>query len=135
MGVGPGRAVFNNHQVNRRCRAIGIPGTHTAEEWDALLKFCDHRCLLCGKHESELSKALCRYHFEADGKISNNIAGVEPLCRSCSGCKKKKYLDCRPEFVKQAVVSGQLVLMAASLDEAENSKRIMEHVTKLVRSS
>lgn len=70
----------------RRLREEQNGGSFTAKEWRELKIQYDHRCLCCGRHESELDEAL-----EADHVIpiikggTGFISNIQPLCKPCNG--------------------------------------------------
>jgi len=70
--------------TNRRnARLKGAEGSHTREEWMALVERCGHKCVCCGER-----KKLTRDHIIpilAGG--SDYIANIQPLCRECNSSK------------------------------------------------
>lgn len=73
-------------------------GTHSAEEWEALVAACEHRCVKCSTHKSELhGSALCKDHIIAiyvGG--SDAIENIQPMCRQCNSSKAQDGTDYRP---------------------------------------
>ena len=81
---------------NQRRRALkrGAPGSHTTEQWLALIIEYDHKCAYCRD-----AKSLTRDHvipLSCGG--SNDISNIVPACRSCNSSKHTKT---GPEFVAQ----------------------------------
>lgn len=82
--------------TNRRtARLRGATGSHTREEWMALVERCGNRCACCG-----LPKKLTRDHIVplvAGG--SDSIDNIQPLCRECNSSKRDRtirYIEVRP---------------------------------------
>lgn len=76
----------------RRARKLGADGNYTATEFDALCQQYEYRCLCCGE-----AKPLTADHvipLSCGG--SNDIANIQPLCRSCNSRKNAKSTDYRP---------------------------------------
>jgi 5-methylcytosine-specific restriction endonuclease McrA len=68
-------------------------GSHTSDEWLALCEQYDNRCLACGKQ-----KPLTVDHVVPISKGgSNDIANIQPLCKSCNSAKGTKIIDYRPK--------------------------------------
>jgi 5-methylcytosine-specific restriction endonuclease McrA len=62
-------------------------GRHTRAEWQALLAFCDHRCVACGEVPMA-GWALTRDHIisvRLGG--SDAIGNIQPLCMKCNCIK------------------------------------------------
>ncbi len=67
----------------RRARLHGNGGNHTLEEWDALKRRFDHRCVHCRKR-----KTLTKDHVKPLCKGgTNDIGNIQPLCQSCNSVK------------------------------------------------
>lgn len=82
--------------VNRR-RALkaAAEGSHTVEEWEALKKQYDYRCLRCGKQTK-----LTRDHIIPLSRGgSDYISNLQPLCLSCNSKKLASSTDYRPVAV------------------------------------
>lgn len=73
--------------TNRRnARLRGAEGSHTREQWEALVARCGNRCACCG-----LQKKLTRDHvvpLVAGG--SDYIENIQPLCRECNSSKRDR---------------------------------------------
>lgn len=72
----------------RRMRKGGIPGSHTPEEWEALCKSFDYRCVCCGR-----SGDLTRDHVVpiSNPSSSDFISNIQPLCNSCNCSKRDRH--------------------------------------------
>lgn len=74
-------------------------GTHTKEEWAALVSACGGVCVRCGQ-KSYLMKdhvvPICR-----DG--SDSIDNLQPLCARCNSRKGAGIVDFVPFSVRQAL--------------------------------
>jgi uncharacterized protein YdaU (DUF1376 family) len=72
-------------------------GTHTQEEWIAIGDVCDHRCVRCGIHETELhGSALCKDHIVPIYQGgSDSIENIQPMCRNCNSSKGPDCTDHR----------------------------------------
>ena len=79
----------------RRIRHKSAEGFHTDTEWENLLDTFGHKCLKCGKHESETE--LTRDHIVPLGTDGGTdyISNIQPLCRSCNSSKGHTYSDYR----------------------------------------
>jgi 5-methylcytosine-specific restriction endonuclease McrA len=94
-----GRITYAVHRQNYRALHKGTPGTITKEQWVAVCKFYDNRCLACGKKPRALS---VDHVIPLSLGGSNSIDNIQPLCRSCNSRKNAKAIDYRPRpFVYQ----------------------------------
>lgn len=84
-------AAVNRKKRSERLSEARRKGTHTKEEWDALVDVCGGKCLRCGS-ESEIVKdhILPIVHGGSD-----SIENLQPLCRSCNA-SKTDAIDSRP---------------------------------------
>lgn len=73
-------------------------GTHTDEEWVALVEVCGSKCLKCQTPMSELiGGTVCKDHIVPiylGG--SDGIDNLQPMCRECNTGKGKDTTDLRP---------------------------------------
>lgn len=72
----------------RRARRAGtsLDTHHTEDQWQELLKICGHRCVCCGRHQSEAP--LTRDHVIPLSKGGlDAITNIQPLCRNCNSMK------------------------------------------------
>jgi 5-methylcytosine-specific restriction endonuclease McrA len=82
--------------ATRRARVAGAVGSYTAAEWQALCAAYDYRCLCCGA----ANVPLTRDHVIPLTKGGrNDIANIQPLCRSCNSAKHDKIIDYRPSGI------------------------------------
>lgn len=80
----------------RRAKEHAAQGSHTIAEWLALKARYDYTCLCCGRREPEIE--LTRDHvISLDKGGSDDIANIQPLCRSCNGTKGAQAIDYRPQ--------------------------------------
>lgn len=78
-------------QIRRRARKLNASGEYSVEEFNHLCATFNNRCLACGK----------KTKLEADHVVplsrggSNDIANIQPLCRSCNSSKGIQSIDYR----------------------------------------
>lgn len=97
------KAYWAAHPERRRQKlAAKNGGTFTLDEWVALCKKYDDRCLCCWE-----KKPLTVDHVVplADGG-RNDIQNIQPLCHNCNCRKSKKTIDYR--ISRDEVQAGQL---------------------------
>jgi uncharacterized protein YdaU (DUF1376 family) len=77
----------------RLARARSI-GSHTKDEWDALLDVCGQFCPRC---KSADNPGPCKDHIKPIYQGgSDSIENVQPLCRTCNSSKGSEAVDYRP---------------------------------------
>lgn len=75
----------------RRAAKLGGGGTHTADEWDALLHAFGGVCLCCGT-----TNRLTRDHVVPLTRGGTDlIENIQPLCHSCNSSKGARTKDYR----------------------------------------
>ena len=83
----------------RRCRMAGNGGVHTGEQFIALCRHFNYRCLCCGQ-----SRKLAADHvISVKQSISlmlplnflNDIDNIQPLCKRCNSKKNIQHIDYR----------------------------------------
>ena len=91
------RYVINNyekviHSVSQRSfRIKGAKGSHTLQQWLALKRRHNNRCLACRRKEPHIT--LTRDHVLPIIKGGSNfIRNIQPLCRSCNSVKHDRYI-------------------------------------------
>jgi 5-methylcytosine-specific restriction endonuclease McrA len=76
-----------SRKANRKRKAAArIRGNFTAQEWTALVEYCEHRCLCCGKREPEIKLTVDHIVPLIKGG-SNTIENLQPLCGVCNSKK------------------------------------------------
>jgi 5-methylcytosine-specific restriction endonuclease McrA len=87
----PDRILDKLHR--RIAKKHNVEGGHfTEREWKALLDKYGHKCLCCGRSDVPLE----RDHVIPIGPPhSDEIANIQPLCRSCNARKGKREIDYR----------------------------------------
>lgn len=76
-------------QGRRRAKLLGAAGSHTAAEWQAILKKHRGRCADCGE-----GGKLTKDHVVPLSQGGTNFAyNMQPLCLSCNSRKQAKILD------------------------------------------
>lgn len=72
-------------------------GTHSDTEWKAMVEICDHRCVRCGAHKTELhGNSLCKDHIMPIYQGgSDGIDNIQPMCRNCNSSKGADSTDHR----------------------------------------
>ena len=81
-------------KLHRRiAKKHNVSGGHFTEaEWRELLDRYDHKCLSCGRSDVPLE----RDHVVPIGPPhSDEIANIQPLCRSCNARKGNRIIDYR----------------------------------------
>lgn len=68
-------------------------GTHTAEEWAALVAFCGGSCVRCGSSERIVKDHITPIYQGGSDAIDN----LQPLCGSCNSSKGPDATDLRPD--------------------------------------
>lgn len=87
----------NSEKTNAEIRALRMSearakGRHSKEEWDALVQFCEGKCVKCGA-----SGHLDRDHILPVYKGgSDHISNIQPLCAKCNASKGPDDADHRP---------------------------------------
>ncbi len=79
--------------AQRRARELAAPGSHTYEEWQALLAEWDYRCAYCGTAGVPLERDHVVPLALGGG---HDISNILPACRTCNS---RKRLMARGEFV------------------------------------
>lgn len=80
----------------RRVRQANAEGSHTEVEWQGLKAYYNYTCLCCRKSEPEI--ALTRDHVIPITKGgSDDIANIQPLCKTCNCSKGTKTIDYREQ--------------------------------------
>lgn len=70
------------HQANRRARQAGAEGTHTAEEFNAVLIAQTYRCFYCG---TDITNGATEDHFIPLSKGGSNwIENIRAACITCN---------------------------------------------------
>jgi 5-methylcytosine-specific restriction endonuclease McrA len=74
-------------------------GSHTEEEWEALVEICGDKCVRCSIPAEELEGGvLTKDHIKQLYKGGNDsISNIQPMCRNCNSRKKKDDTDYRPK--------------------------------------
>lgn len=82
------------HRRNRIARLYKAEGTHTAEQFQALIDYYGDKCLCCGEQ-----KPLTADHVVALANGgTNDIGNMQPLCASCNYSKAAWHnTDYRPD--------------------------------------
>jgi len=78
----------------QRAKRMGLEEHFTREEWQALKKKYDHKCLCCGKQEPEIVLTVDHIFPLALGGI-NTIENIQPLCGTCNRKKLRQEIDYR----------------------------------------
>jgi 5-methylcytosine-specific restriction endonuclease McrA len=73
----------------KRARKAGVPGTHTQEEWLALLTFFRFSCAYCGAG-GKMTRDHVRPLSRPELNPSNSISNILPACGRCNSQKRDK---------------------------------------------
>jgi 5-methylcytosine-specific restriction endonuclease McrA len=71
-------------------------GTHSVQEWRALLALCGPACLCCGRIRKLQLDHILPVKKGGTGWIWN----IQPLCGECNSRKHAKWIDYRPKEVR-----------------------------------
>lgn len=81
-----GRLVLEKNNTAYRARKFKAEGSHTPEEWRAMVEACGSRCAKC----NEVRK-MTRDHIVPLTKGGTDyISNIQPLCRPCNTRKSNK---------------------------------------------
>lgn len=88
----------DTRRYRRKRRALAecdakLRGSHTEDEWRAMLDHCGHRCVSCGCKPDSLTKDHI-VPISLGG--SDAITNLQPLCRQCNSTNKFTHADMRP---------------------------------------
>jgi hypothetical protein len=83
----PGYNASMKHR--RRARKLAVGGSYTIKEWEELVERCGHKCLMCGRPDTEV-KLTVDHILPISKGGSNCIENLQPLCRSCNSKKSTK---------------------------------------------
>lgn len=89
-------------------RAGRALGTHTPEEWQAMLAACGPGCNACGgTPETVRWFSLVKDHVQPSSKGgSDAIENLQPLCNPCNSRKGNRTMDYRPEGWRERYVAA-----------------------------
>jgi len=76
---------------HERLAAARARGTHTHEEWAALLEVCGRKCVKCGAPATAKDHIVPIYQGGSDA-----IDNLQPLCKPCNSRKGPDSTDLRP---------------------------------------
>lgn len=88
-GGGAGDAGLKRSERLANARRLG---THSPEEWEALLQVCGEECLRCGDSTEKVKDHIVPIYMGGSDAIEN----IQPLCRSCNSSKGPDQADHRP---------------------------------------
>lgn len=111
------KAMSNKHRLIKAAREAGKRsarlrkarklGTHTEAEWQALLGAVGDRCPRCGKEADELVKDHVIPLYK-EGRASDAIDNIQPLCRSCNASTGPSETDYVAGIRARLVANGVL---------------------------
>lgn len=84
----------NKLKRHERLAAAREKGTHTAGEWDALVSFCESKCVRCGVSVIKPVKDHIKPIYQGG---SDAIDNLQPMCGPCNSSKGADTSDHRPE--------------------------------------
>lgn len=97
-----GNGTNPNKTRSQRLAEARLKGTHTADQWNALVNFCGKTCVRCGATGGEIVKDHIQPIYQGG---SDGIDNLQPLCRSCNSSKGPEVEDFRPDGWKNACQS------------------------------
>jgi HNH endonuclease len=90
------------YRSKRRAARTKAGGSYTSEQWEALCKKYNYRCLCCGK-----KKKLTPDHVIPIAKGgSSNIGNIQPLCKPCNCRKRTGTTDFRKIRLRSKTQTG-----------------------------
>lgn len=92
------RDSINTTKRVQRMKAAREQGTHSREEWDALLVACNDCCVRCKTSGKRLVKDHITHVYMGG---SDSIDNIQPLCSLCNGGKGMEMVDWRPKDWRQ----------------------------------
>lgn len=87
-----------------RMAAAREKGTHTKEEWNALVEACENKCVRCGAEEPLVRDHVIPVYQGGSDSIDN----LQPLCNSCNAAKGSEDTDHVPLNIRQAFAHRSL---------------------------
>jgi HNH endonuclease len=92
------RALRRQRRLKRRLFETRQGPGWTLEQWDALKRKYNHRCVCCQKKGLKLEPD----HIDPiDKGGAHHISNIQPLCKPCNMKKGARYHDYRPKDVRQ----------------------------------
>ncbi len=96
--------VQSREQKNAELRRLRMKdakerGSHTQDEWVALVSLCGEACIRCGSTEKIQKDHIMPIYQGGDDSIDN----LQPLCRTCNSAKGPENIDHRPANWKESV--------------------------------
>jgi len=61
------------------------------DKWEDMKKINDFRCIMCGKKEPEIKLSI-DHIIPLSKRGTNDMANIQPLCRSCNSRKNNKVI-------------------------------------------
>lgn len=91
--------------TNRQLRSMRMAaakklGTHTRVQWEALRRFCEFRCVKCGR-EGHQDRDHIKPIYQGG---SDSIENIQPLCAWCNSAKGPDSTDHRPSGWREVVL-------------------------------
>ena len=81
---------------SERLSAARSKGTHTKDEWQALMEVFNYSCVRCGTGADDAHGGLCKDHITPIYQGgSDAISNLQPLCTSCNSSKGPDATDHR----------------------------------------
>lgn len=78
-------------------KKVVLRGDLTGRQWEEVLIKYGHRCLACGKDESEVKITIDHIIPISKGGL-HTMDNIQPLCQSCNSSKHTKIVDYRPDL-------------------------------------
>lgn len=68
----------------RRAMKKSLPAYLTGQQWEWLLEQSDHRCVYCGKHETEVGKLHQDHVVPISQGGAYTVSNIVPACQKCN---------------------------------------------------
>jgi 5-methylcytosine-specific restriction endonuclease McrA len=72
-------------------------GKHSEEEWKALKKYYNHKCVRCGQTPHPYGQLTRDHIIPLSEGGSDSIVNIQPLCSKCNSRKGQKSKDYRQQ--------------------------------------
>ncbi len=113
------REKTNSELRKERMASARSRGTHTDDEWSAMLVACAHKCVRCGSDEPLTKDHIIPVYQGGSDSIDN----LQPLCRSCNSAKGPDDTDLRPANWRDALIERSANAQRTPAGSAANAEK------------